>query len=188
MADPVFTSSSFGNSFIYYTCDRDPTGSEPLVYNNIPGLTIFWWNTVSNNWFRCINNTADSMVWVKIADSGNFSDMLSDAGVSVPVSRIRTLRNSPAFNTAYRPSTTRDVEVNFTLNVTSILSFSSTVNIQISLDNSNWTTISSIVRNLSLAVNLNDLITFTVPVGSYYRIVQAAGSVASIVSIYELLL
>lgn len=186
MSDPVLTSNTYGNTYLYYTCDRDPTANEPMVYSSYPGLLILWWNTTTNNFFVCTDNTTSSMVWVQQVNVNNISTLLSSMGVNVPVPRSRTQRTSPAFNTSYRPSTTSDTEVNLTLNVTALLSFSSTVNIQVSTDNSTWVTISSSVRNLSLAVNLSDLYTFTVPIGSYYRIVQATGTASSIVSIYEL--
>lgn len=186
MSNPVLSSNTYGNPFLYYTCDRDPTSSEPLVYNNISDLLIFWWNTTSKNLFWCTDNTASSMVWRNYVDSGNISSIISSMGLTPSVARNRTQRNSPAFSTSYRPSTTSDTEVNLTLNINALLAFSSTVNIQTSPDNTNWTTIFSVVRNLAIAANLNDGYTFTVPVGSYYRVVQASGSVSSIVSIYEL--
>ncbi len=125
-------------------------------------------------------------------DSGNF-DGIETISRSVwkeilfqNVSRTKIERISPQFNTSYQPSIKKDVEVNLTLNVTSLLAFTSTVDIQISIDNINWNKISSIVNNLGIAVNISNLYNFIVPVGSYYRIIQSIGNVSSIVSIFEL--
>ena len=187
MSDPVLV-SAYGNVFIYYTCDRDPTSSEPLVYSGYSDLLLLWWNQNTNSLFWCVDNTADEMVWIEQINSNNLTSQLSELGIEASVPRSRTQRTSPAFSTSYRPSLTNDVEVNLTLNFNSgLLSLSSEVDIQISADNSNWVTIFSILKPLSIATNVNDCYTFTVPIESYYKIVQVTGSVASIVSIYELI-
>lgn len=186
MSDPILSSNIYGNVYLYYTCDRDPTSSEPLVFNDITDLLFIWWNKTTNNFFRCVDNTSDSMIWVKEVDLNNITSILNSMGIFSPIPRSRNLRISPDFNTSYRPSITSDVEVNVTLNVTSLISFSSTVNIQISNDNLSWITISSIIRNSTSGISMNDLYTFTVPIGSYYRLIQSIGTASSIVSIYEL--
>ncbi len=194
MGNPVLIT---GYGQFYYMCDRDPTATEldvldPVnagvgVYVNIPDFKYMWVNTTSKEVWWCTDNTFNAMVWHKLISSINLPSALSALGISPAVSRSRTQRTSPAFSSSYRPSTTNDIEVNLTLNFTALVSLNSQVNIQVSIDNSNWVTIYSVVRVLALATNFNDAFTFTVPVGSYYRIVQQTGTAASIVSIYELI-
>lgn len=184
MSDPII--APYGGAFIYYTCDRNPTSSEPLVYNNIPDLLLFWWNTVTDSLFWCTDNTSNAMVWQQDITLTNLPAILTSLGFYPSVARTRTQRSTPEFSTSYRPSTTSDIEVNITLNFTALVSLNSQVNIQTSPDNSVWTTLFPVVRVLALATNFNDAFTFTVPIGSYYRIVQQTGTASSIVSIYEL--
>jgi hypothetical protein len=177
-----------GYWFGYYECNRDPTSTEDpsLVYTDIPDFLEFWWNTISGDFFYCPNNTLDEMIWNKFVDNNNISEILTSLGIPPPVSRLPIQRSSPAFSTSYQPSLANDTEIYLTLNFTSLLSLSSTVDIEISENNSNWTTIFTISKSLGLSVNENDGYTFRVPIGCYYRIVQASGTEASIVSIYEL--
>lgn len=183
MSDPVLQTSYWVG---YYQCDRDPTSSEPLCYTGIPDFLEPWWNTASGDIFFCVDNTPNAMVWNKLITNANIVDILTALGVYQSTNRPYVQRSSPAFSTSYQPSTTSDTLVALTLNFTGLLSLSSTVNIEVSQDNSTWQTIFSIVKSLSIGGNENDPVNFTVPIGSHYRIVQAAGTAASIVSIYEL--
>jgi hypothetical protein len=147
---------------------------------------FYWWNTTTNDIFVCQNGSATPLVWWKQVSSLNIESTLSSLGFSPPVARSRTQRSSPAFSTSYRPSTTTDTEINITLNFTGLVSLNSQVDIQTSIDNSTWVTIFPVKTTVSLALNTNYPITFTLPVGSYYRLVQSVGTQATIVSIYEL--
>lgn len=172
----------------YYECDRDPTATEDpsLVYTDIPDFLEFWWNISSGDFFFCPDNTLNAMVWSKVISSNNLSNSLISLGMSPPVSRLPSQRSSPAFSTSYQPSSSHDTEIYLTLKFNALLSLSSTVNIEISEDNSTWTTIFPISKSISVATNINEGFTFRVPIGCYYQIVQASGTAASIVSIYEL--
>lgn len=63
--------------FVYYTADRNPTISEPLVYSGIPNFFYYWWNTTTNDIYVTVNNTPNSMVWYKTATSQNIESMVA---------------------------------------------------------------------------------------------------------------
>jgi hypothetical protein len=88
MSNPVV--NIYGSAFIYYTCDRDPTNNEPMVYNGYSNLLLFWWNTVNNKLFWCIDTTSNSMVWINQINSNNLSSSLSALGIVSPPTPIGT--------------------------------------------------------------------------------------------------
>lgn len=170
--------------FIYFTCDRDPTVTEP-VYIGYQGLIFFWWNTTSTNLFCCTNsNTNGSLVWQEFAMPQNILSMINSAGWKINTARSYVQRTSPAFSTSYTPSTTNDTEVTISVSLTSTLITAATVNFQIDSGSGFITILPLSIPATSISPDIRGA-TLTVPPGSSYRLVQASGT-SSIVSIYEL--
>lgn len=172
MSDPVLTSNTYGNIFLYYTCDRDPTSSEPLVYNNMNDLVMFWWNTTTKNLFWCTDNTSDAMVWRMDVDSGNLSSSLASLGISSGA-WTQSFTNL-AFNTSRTPSATRNVTVIASFSQSSTVLTAAVVNAQLFI-NSVWTTVGTASLSGLLTSQVNS-ITFDVPMNTQYRFVSASGS------------
>lgn len=170
--------------FIYFTCDRDPTATEP-VYIGYSGLIYFWWNTVSTNLFCCTNsNTQGSLVWQQIAMPQNILSMINGAGWKINTARNFSQRSSPAFNTSYMPSSTNDTTVIVSVNLTSTLLVPATVNLQVDTGSGFFTIIPFNLPS-SIALTLPFSGTIPVPPGSSYKLNQTSGG-GSIVNIYEL--
>lgn len=106
-----------------------------------------------------------------------------------------TYNNSPgrALTTSFRPSTVRPTRVSYTISIATTLSLlnlnsSGTVALQISPDNSTWTTINSagITRTLavSISVGLNDTsllnVAGEIPTGYYCRLLPTTSGGATI--------
>lgn len=87
MSDPVFESN---NPFSYFTCDRAPTASEPVVSGvGIPtNWLVVWWNTSENIFYFWIGRTEDALVWVKIpqtiTEAAHIADAETDAATNAP--------------------------------------------------------------------------------------------------------
>lgn len=173
--------------FLYYTCDRDPTSTEPVISSiPFPSLSyFFWWNKITNDVFDCIDVTAEDLKWNKRVSNLNFLSVLQQTGIIPPISRVHTSLSSPEFGTSYQPSIINDVEITVNIGFSAVLSLSCEIDLDISEDNINWTTICKIKRQFTLASNLFDCITKIIPVSSYFRIIQT-GSGGSIDSIFYL--
>ncbi len=183
MSDPVV--NIYGSAFIYYTCDRDPTSDEPLVYNNYSDLLLFWWNTVTNNFFWCVDTTAENMIWINQINSNNLLSALVSIGLNINTPRSYTTRSTPAFDTSYTPSTTNDTFVVSNVSQTSVLLGSAAVNVVIG-----GVTIANASLSGVAATQTNSLL-FICPANSSYQLTQSVtgvGSSNSILSIRELLL
>lgn len=180
MSDPTLSPYPF----YYYTCDRDPTASEPLIFNNYPGFMFFWWNTTSNDIFINIVSTTDSMVWEKYATSSNIESVLLNAGWNLNTSRSYSLRSSPAFNTSYSPSSTNDCYVICVVSVTSTLLTPGTVLFQ-SNDSGSFLTIGEASVS-GVAASSSQTISCIIPANKSYKLLNSSGT-ASIISINELL-
>lgn len=74
MSDPVFENN---NPFTYFSCDRDPTETEPIVASSpfVDGWLIHWWNTSSKQIFQFQGGTNGSYLWYKVATPVNFASM-----------------------------------------------------------------------------------------------------------------
>jgi len=65
MSDPIFESN---NPFPYFTCDRAPTASEPVVSTiGIPtNWLVMWWDTSADKFYFWIGRTEDALVWQEV--------------------------------------------------------------------------------------------------------------------------
>lgn len=175
------------NVFLNYICTRDPTVSEPLIYNGYPYLPQWWQTSGTNDFFLCLDNTADAMLWEKMITSRNFSAQLAEEGIIPAENRNWVARSSPAFSTSYQPSIVSDTSVVFNIRFSSLISLAAEVDIQVSTNNSTWVTVTKLQRNLSLASTFIDCVSITVPISSYYRaIIISGGATPTIDSILEL--
>ena len=203
MSDPVLSSYPY----YYYTCDRDPTSSEPLIFSGYSLFGFYWWNTISNDFFVCLNDTANSLVWQKIVSSTNISSYLSgiptspvsilnggtgattaqnalaNLGLKIGSNRSYSTRSSPAFSTPYTPSSTNDCFVMAVVNVVSTLVTPGTVLFQINDTGSYLTRGEASVSGV--AASQFQTISAIVPVGKSYQLTNTSGT-ASIASINEI--
>jgi|SRR5882757_2312555 len=182
--------------FFNYICTRDPTASEStLPYLGYPWLPL-WWQTAASvddfstftteNFWLCVDGTADAMVWWKMVFDANILSVLDTQGWKLNTSRSYAPRSSPAFATSYTPSVTNDIQVLATLSLSSTLLTSAMIDIQID-NGTGFITIAS--GSLSgLAATDAKCFSFIVPANSTYKIISASGSSNSITSIYELTL
>lgn len=192
MSDPVIT--PYGGAFIYYTCDRDPTATEPLVYNNYSDLLLLWWNTASSTLFWCLDNTSGDMNWQEIVTSETAADIILNPtnlallktafGYNLNTSRSYASRSSPAFNTNYTPNATHDTFVLATVNISLSLLQSSTITAQIN-SGSGFVTVAT-AANSAVAINNTSTLSFWVPANSIYKIVSAGTGTNALNSIMEL--
>lgn len=185
--DPTFDTQ------INYVCVRDPTAAEPLIYNNLPFLPL-WWQTAtsSDSWttyttqdfWLGVNNTTDAMVWWKMIFDVNILSVLDSQGWEINTPRSYAHRTSAAFNTSYTPSVTNDTQVLATVSLTSTLLTSATIDIEI--DSGSGFVIVASGSLSGLAASDSKPFSFIVPANSAYKIVSASGASNSITSIYEL--
>lgn len=65
MSDPIFNGN---NPYPYFTCDQDPTSSEPAVTAiGIPNDWMFWWwNTATGDIFFNTQNIENDLIWKKV--------------------------------------------------------------------------------------------------------------------------
>jgi hypothetical protein len=181
------------DTFLNYVCTRNPTASEPaLPYSNYPWLP-FWWQTAnsSDSWttyttsdfWLCVNNTMDSMVWWRMVFDANILSVLNGQGWGINTSRSYSQRVSPAFNTAYTPSATNDTTVIITLGLVDTLLTPCSVNMQVNTG-AGYVTIAT--AGLSgVAATETTPVTIVVPAGASYKIISVSGS-PTINSIFEL--
>lgn len=194
MSDPVIT--NYGGAFIYYTCDRDPTSDEPLVYNGYSDLLLMWWNTANSTLFWCLNDTEAEMEWQQIITSNTAADiiltpenlLLLKLALGYQIDSIRSYlpRSTPSFNTNYTPSSTNDTFVLATVNISLSLLQSSTIIAQIN-SGSGFVTVAT-AANGSVAINNTSTLSFIVPANSTYKIVSSGTGSNTLNSIMELIL
>jgi hypothetical protein len=181
MSDPQIV-DTYGNVLIYYVCDRDPTPSEPLVYNNYEYLLLFWWNTSTNSMFWSANTTADSMIWIEEASNANILSILDTLGWEINTNRDYSSQTL-AVNTGRTPSATNDTNVTITFSHTSTLLTAATVTVDVNTSGS-WVTIAQ--SGLSgLAATSTAVVTVLVPKNAQYRWTSSSGT-NSVTSIYEI--
>jgi len=181
MADPVYV----GANPSYFLCDRDPTASEPIV-SSIPfpsDWLIGWWNQTNSTYWMCFDLTADALVWHEMADSSNFSSMLNAIGWKINTSRSYS-SVSLTFNTNRAPSSAHDVFVNATINIQITALQSSTVEAQVDTG-SGFVTVAS-ASNMTIAANYTTTLSFIVPVGAIYKLIESGTGTNSIASVNEL--
>jgi hypothetical protein len=181
MSDPVYQGTNQG----YFTCDRDPTTSEPVI-DSIPFPSpwlIYWWNQTSNNIFQCVDLTASAMIWQQIATTNNIFSIINILGWEINTSRNYSLRSSPAFATSYQPSVTNDTQVSAVISLTSTLITAATVDLQVDTGGG-FSTISQISVS-GLSATAIHTITCLVPANAHYKLIQVSGT-SSIVSINEI--
>ena len=179
MSDPVIT--NYGGAFIYYTCDRDPTSSEPLILNNLDDFLMVWWNTSTNKLFWCMDDTADSLIWINAINANNLSASLNALGFSTPSSQFYT-NVSLSFSADRTPSTTKNTFVIANISQTSVLLGSATVNALVG-----GTQIASAGLSGVAATQVNSLSFMVAPTVAYRlnQSVSGIGAANSIVSVKE---
>lgn len=195
MSDPVLV-SMYGNAFIYYTCDRDPTSSEPLVYNGYSDLLLLWWNTEDSTLFFCLDDTLGSMDWQQVITNETAADIILTPdnlsllkfalGYQIDTNRSYFNRSSPAFNTSYAPSSTNDTFVLATVNIVLSLLQSSTVTAQVNTG-AGFVTVATAAPG-GVAINDTRTLSFIVPANASYKIVSAGTGTNTLNGIVELTL
>lgn len=100
MSDPVLQGN---NPYLYFTCDRDPSATEPVVTSSgVLGLGyfFFWWNTTTNKIFDFGGGTSGSFVWNEDINTGNFAAKLATLGITpiTPASHINDAATDAATN------------------------------------------------------------------------------------------
>lgn len=182
MSDPTFVT---GYGQYYYLCDRDPTSSEPDCYLDISDFKYMWLNTTTGDFWWCSDNTTNAMVWQKLATSSNIDSVLSLSGWNLNSPRSYTSRISPAFNTAYTPSSSNDCFVMVIVNVISTLVTPGTVLFEMDDTGSFLTRGEASVSGV--ASSEFKTISAMVPASKSYKLINSSGT-ASIISINELLM
>jgi|SRR5271154_3219822 len=182
---------------INYVATRDPTSSEPLIYNDLPFLMLLWQNASSsdawetyatNDFFMCANNTADSQVWWRMVFDANILAILFAAGWQINTPRGYSDQSSLGFNISRQPSATNDVSLSCSVTLANTLLTTATVEIQISLDNSTFITICTLA-NLTEEVNSSTYSTnLTIPSGYYYQLTTSGSGTHTLVNLQELIL
>jgi|GEM_PF-4851680 len=184
MADPVLV---YNAAYVYFTCDRDPTATEPIVSGySIPNTWLFyWWNTTTNDVFVCQNGSASPLVWWKQASSLNIASMLSSIGWNINKARGYSSQ-SLSFNTPRTPSVTNDTFV--ICNVTMAITLVQTSTITAQVDpGSGFVTRAQCSLSAAAATTDGHALSFFVPANSQYKIVSAGTGTNTIVSTHELL-
>lgn len=183
MANPVLVTNC---TYIYFTCDRDPTGTEPIVSAvGIPSNWLFyWWNTITNDVFSCQNGSATPLVWWKHITSLNLASSVSSTlGWKINSSRSYS-SVSLAFATARTPSATNDTLVIASLQANVALLQTSTMNVQID-SGSGFTTISTLTFT-GVVSTKTDTVSFIVPANAQYKLLSSGTATNTITSIFEL--
>lgn len=182
------------DTFLNYVCTIDPTDSEPdLPYLGYPWLPL-WWQTATStdgfetfttqNYWLCVDNTADAMVWWRMVFDANILSVINSQGWKINTNRNYTPQSSPAFNTAYSPSSTNDFTIVASISLSSTLLTTATVEIQVNTG-SGFSTIAQ--ASLSgIDATFTQVVNFSVPAGASYKLVQSSGTSSSIVSIEQL--
>jgi len=169
MSDPVYQ----GNAPGYFLCDRDPTASEEKV-SEIPfpsDWIVGWQNTVSGDFFRCLDLTEDALVWQRTV-AGDVNKPRAYSAVS-----------SPDFEDPRTPSATRDTFVSAIVSLSSTLITAAEVNAQIDSD-SGYVTIAT-ARLSGLVATAQHTLSFVVPANSTYQFTESG--TAEIISILEMI-
>ena len=181
MSDPIYQGTDQG----YFTCDRDPTISEPII-DIIPfpnPWLIYWWNKTSNNIFQCVDITSGDMIWQKISTDKDILSIINSAGWKLNISRAYSLRSSPSFNTSYQPSTTNDTNISVIISLTSTSVTPAQVDLQV--DTGSGFNVVQTCSISGLAATTINTLNLIVPASAHYKLVNSSGS-ASITSINEL--
>lgn len=169
---PVLTT---GYGTWYYLCDRNPTSSEPDCYLDMPDFVYFWFNQTDGSYWRCNSNVTNDMKW-----QNDKNGIKRDGIVAI----------SPAFNTAYQPSTTNDCLVTAIVSTASSLTGASDVIAQVDAGLGggylSWGECSA----SGVAVTIKHSLTFPVPVKGFFKLVttNGLGATSSIIQIKTLIL
>lgn len=182
--DPVLTPYT---SFFCFLADRDPTSSEPDVYQGYAGLILFWENTISGDFFISPDNIASPLAWNKIAVDANLLTMISAAGWQLNTSRNQSA-SGISLNTARRPSLTNDIQVTPSIRQVNTLLTSTALTAEISSNNSTWSTSGSLADNTGVASDYTTMFNFICPAGYYYRLVASGTGTVTLISCNELLM
>lgn len=108
--------------------------------------------------------------------------------VGINTARAYSAVSSPAFNTSRQPNPNRDVSVIASVTLVSVLLGSAKVTPQVSADNSTWVSLAA-PNQVNIAASFDWPISFVVPAGYYYRLVNSTsgvGATATLNSIQEL--
>lgn len=80
MSDPILVQQFF---FPYFSCDRNPTSSEPVVTANTGGYSFlfFWYNTTDQTVWYNTQNIEDDMKWDElgtVAPANHIADVATN--------------------------------------------------------------------------------------------------------------
>jgi hypothetical protein len=180
--DPVLTPYT---NFFCFLADRDPTSSEPLVYQGYDGLIIFWVNESTEQIFISMNNLATPLAWDKIITQSILLSVLKTLGWNINTSRNYGA-SGVSLNSSRQPSTSVDTFVSASIKQVNVLLSTTTLTAEVSPDNSTWTTVNTLQDLSGVASDYTTPIGFTVPASYYYRLVSSGSGTISLVSCEEL--
>jgi hypothetical protein len=183
--DPTFSESQ---GYFYDT--RAPNSGDDAYINTIPfgnNFLVYWWDQSNNDTFILTNWGSTPLIWEHIVSDSNILFVIQGAGWQINTTRNYSDQSSLGFNTSRQPSTTNDVYLSCSVTLTNTLLTTSTVALQISLDNSTFTTISTLA-NLSEAVNSSTYsASIVVPAGYYYKLTTSGSGTQTLVNLQELI-
>lgn len=192
--DPVLYQSTGG----VYMAPRAPTSNEPLVINNL-APSYEWIDTTNWDFYRNQNPDRTAATWIKMISVLNIADNLpsnllttDDLVENLPVnlqdtqvgiSRSYSDLNSPAFNTAYQPSTVRDSFIAARFSLTSTLLTAADITAEVD-SGSGYAAVGECSLS-GLAASSKCVISIIVPKSSSYRFIQVSGT-GAIISVKRL--
>jgi hypothetical protein len=169
--------------YLYYVYAADPLPTSTIDFYGYENFMFFWWNTVTNDVFYCIDDTEGALVWVKIAAPQNILAMINSQGWGINTPRAYTLIVL-ALNTPRTPSSSLDTFVACTVNSVLTLLQSSTITAQVNTG-AGYFTIATFA-NSGIAINATSSLSFMVPAAASYKIVVTGTGTNTITSLMEL--
>lgn len=153
----------------FWNSDHNPGASETLQYG-ILYIGDYVTNTNTGDTFRCIDNTSDSMLWYKMADSNNISSMAITGSLNTSRSYASPSR---AFAADYTPSATNDTFVIIPFSQVSVLAGNAIVTLLVDGSTVDTKSCSGLVSTRQ------DSFTAIVPKGKTYRINSTTTGIGS---------
>jgi hypothetical protein len=179
---------NFSESQGYFYDTRPPNSGDDDYINSIgfgSDFLVFWWDQSANNLYQLTNWGNSPLVWNEFVDNANLLSLIAASGW-----QINTPRNYSAsgisLNSSRQPSTTNDIFVVASINLVNTVSTTTTVTVEVSPDNSTWTTAGQIADTTGVASNTTSMINFVVPQTYYYRLVGSGNGTITLISCNEL--
>lgn len=179
---------NFSESFGYFYDNRSPNSGDDDYVNSIgfgADFLVYWWDQSANTIYQLTNWGNSPLVWNEFVDNTNLLSLIASAGW-----QINTARNYSAsgisLNSSRQPSITNDIFVVASINFVNTLLTTTTVTVEVSSNNSTWTTAAQIADTTGVDSNKTPMISFVVPASYYYRLVGSGSGTITLVSCNEL--